>query len=123
MEGSDPSRHFIEVGHPQRVNGVPAGFASKPLASLQVTGTEKKPEIIECTVEIGSKTPREFGIQERQPEGNKKTLNREFYAYKRKNGYGTPPAIWVDWIELEGPITEAPVTQARIVRVEPEQDD
>ena len=121
VEGSDPSRHFIEVGHPQRVNGVPAGFASKPLASLQVTGTEKKPEIIECTVVIGSKTPREFGIQERQPEGNKKTLNREFYAYKRKNGYGTPPAIWVDWIELEGPITEAPVTQARIVRVEPEQ--
>lgn len=121
VKGSDPSRHFIEVGHPQRVNQVPAGFASKPLASLQVTGTEDNPEIIETTLVIGSKTPREFGIQERRPEGNQKALSREFYAYKRENGYGTPPAIWVDWIELEGPITEAAVTVSRIVRVEPEK--
>ena len=121
VKGSDPSRHFIEVGHPQRVNQVPAGFSSKPLASLQVTGTEDNPEIIETTLVIGSQTPREFGIQERRPEGNQKALSREFYAYKRENGYGTPPAIWVDWIELEGPITEAAVTESRIVRVEPEK--
>ncbi|HIF32737.1 MAG TPA: hypothetical protein EYQ75_13905, partial [Planctomycetaceae bacterium] len=90
-------------------------------ASLQVTGTEDNPEIIETTLVIGSKTPREFGIQERRPEGNQKALSREFYAYKRENGYGTPPAIWVDWIELEGPITDAAVTESRIVRVEPEK--
>ena len=120
VKGSAPSRHFIEVGHPQRVNQVPAGFSSKPLASLQVTGTEDNPEIIETTLVIGSKTQREFGIQERRPEGNQKALSREFYAYKRENGYGTPPAIWVDWIELEGPITEAAGTESRIVRVEPE---
>jgi hypothetical protein len=121
VKGSAPSRHFIEVGHPQRVNQVPAGFSSKPLASLQVTGTEDNPEIIETTLVIGSKTQREFGIQERRPEGNQKALSREFYAYKRENGYGTPPAIWVDWIELEGPITEAAVTESGIVRVEPEK--
>jgi len=117
VKGSDPSRHFIEIGHPQRVNQVPAGFSSKPLASLQVTGTEDNPEIIETTLEIGSKTPREFGIQERRPEGNQKALSREFYAWKRENGYGTPPAIWVDWIELEGPIAENAV---KTFRVEPE---
>ncbi len=121
VKGSDPSRHFIEIGHPQRVNQVPAGFSSKPLASLQVTGTEDNPEIIETTLVIGSKTQREFGIQERRPEGNQKALSREFYAYKRENGYGTPPAIWVDWIELEGPITEAAATESTIVRVEPEK--
>lgn len=121
VKGSAPSRHFIEIGHPQRVNQVSAGFSSKPLASLQVTGTEDNPEIIETTLVIGSKTQREFGIQERRPEGNQKALSREFYAYKRENGYGTPPAIWVDWIELEGPITESAVAESRIVRVEPEQ--
>ncbi|MCP4889421.1 MAG: DUF1587 domain-containing protein, partial [Planctomycetaceae bacterium] len=120
VKGSDPSRHFIEVGHPQRVNQVPAGFSSKPLASLQVTGTEESPEIIETTLVIGSKTPREFGIQERRPEGNQKALSREFYAYKRENGYGTPPAIWVDWIELEGPLSAAGVVAPRAHRVEPE---
>ena len=120
VKGSDPSRHFIEVGHPQRVNQVPAGFSGKPLASLQVTGTEETPEIIETTLVIGSQTPREFGIQERRPEGNQKALSREFYAYKRKNGYGTPPAIWVDWIELEGPLSNAEVAAPRTHRVEPE---
>ena len=120
VEGSDPSRHFVEVGHPQRVNQVPAGFSGKPLASLQVTGTEQKPEIIETTLVIGSKTPREFGIQERRPEGKQKALSREFYAYKRENGYGTPPAIWVDWIELEGPLSTAGVVAPRAHRLEPE---
>lgn len=121
VEASDPSRHFIEIGHPQRVNQVPAGFAGKPLASLQVTGTEENPEIIETTVEIGLDTPREFGIQERRPEGNQKAISREFYAYKRENGYGTPPAIWVDWIELAGPFSEAQLTDSQVHRVEPEE--
>jgi hypothetical protein len=121
VEGSDPSRHFIEVGHPQRMNQVPYGFSSKPIASLQVTGTEKKPEVIETTIVIGSDTPRGLGIQERTPSGSKKTLSREFYRYKRENGYGTPPAIWVDWIELEGPIPEAALTKSRVTRVEPEK--
>ncbi|MDB4540123.1 DUF1592 domain-containing protein [bacterium] len=120
VEGSAPSRHFVEVGHPQRVNQVPAGFSGKPLASLQVTGTEQNPEIIETTLVIGSKTPREFGIQERRPEGNQKELSREFYRLKRENGYGTPPAIWVDWIELEGPLSTAGVVAPRAHRVEPE---
>ena len=47
-------------------------------------------------------------------------LSTEFYSYKRENGYGTPPAIWVDWIELEGPITESSVLKSTITRVEPE---
>ena len=121
MEGSDPSRHFIELGHPQRVNGVPAGFAGKPLTSLQVTGTEESPEIIETTLVIGSDTPRDFGIQERRPEGNQKALSREFYAYKRENGYGTPPAIWVDWVELVGPIPDNAAVESKVTRIEPEK--
>ncbi|MDB4468553.1 DUF1587 domain-containing protein, partial [bacterium] len=118
VEGSDSSRHFIEVGHPHRVNGKPAGFLSKPLASLQITGTEENPEIIETTLVIGSNTPREFGIRERQPEDSKRFLRNEFSIDKQKNGYGTPPAIWVDWIELVGPITEGSV---KTFRVDPEK--
>ncbi len=121
VEGSDPSRHFIEVGHPQRVNQVPYGFTTKPIASLQVTGNEENPEVIETTVIINSDTPREFGIQERVPVASKKNISREFYAYKRENGYGTPPAIWVDWIELEGPIPEAATATSKLTRIEPEE--
>jgi hypothetical protein len=121
VEGSDPSRHFIEVGHPQRVNQVPYGFTTKPIASLQVTGTEENPEIIETTVVINSDTPREFGIQERVPAGSKKNISREFYRYKAENGYGTPPAIWVDWVELEGPISNAMSAAPKAHRVEFEE--
>ena len=68
VKGSDPNRHFIQIGHPQRRNRVPAGFEGKPISGHQVTGTTENPKIIETTVEIGADTPREFGIQERQPE-------------------------------------------------------
>lgn len=103
VEGSPPSRHFIEIGHPQRVNGVPAGFASLPISSHQVTGTIDQPEIIETQLDVGLLTPKAFGIQERQPS-NGKSLRDAFNRDKRVNGYGTPPAIWIDWIELEGPL-------------------
>lgn len=119
VEGSDPSRHFIEIGHPQKLNGTSAGFA-KLLDSKQISGTIENPEIIEVDVKIGANTPRVVGIQERQPK-SAKLIRQEFDRHKQKNGYGTPPAIWVDWMELEGPITDAAATKSKIFRVEPEK--
>ena len=109
VEDSPASRHFIEIGHPQRVNGVPAGFSSLPLSSHQVTGTVKNPEIIETQVEVGINTPREFGIQERRPT-DRKSVRDAFNKAKRSNGYGIDPAVWIDWIELEGPHATEPTT-------------
>jgi len=105
VEDSPSYRHFIEIGHPQRVNGVRAGFAGFPISSHQVTGTIEQPKVIETRVEMGLHTQREFGIQERQPT-NRKSLRDAFNRGKRDNGYGIPPAIWIDWIELEGPLPE-----------------
>ncbi len=119
VEGADPSRYFIEIGHPQKLNGTSAGFA-KLLDTKQVFGTIEKPEIIEVNVKIGANTPRVVGIQERQPK-SAKLLRQEFDRHKQENGYGTPPAIWVDWLELEGPITDAAATKSKIVRIEPEK--
>ncbi|QDV85891.1 DUF1592 domain-containing protein [Planctomycetes bacterium TBK1r] len=106
VEGSPSYRHFIQIGHPQRVNQVPAGFASLPISSHQVTGTVEQPEVIETQLEVGLHTPKEFGIQERQPTDGK-SLRDAYNRDKRTNGYGTPPAIWIDWIELEGPLPES----------------
>ena len=119
VKDSDPSRHFIEFGHPQKPNGTSPGF-TKLLSTLPVSGTIENPEIIEFNVEIGPGTPRDFGIRERQPKSGK-LLREEFDRHKQKNGYGTPPAIWVDWMELEGPISEDAVMESRIFRVEPER--
>ena len=106
VEGSPAYRHFIEIGYPQRRNQVPAGFSSLPFSCHQVTGTVEHPEVIETQLEIGLHTQREFGIQERQPSDNK-SLRDAYNRDKRTNGYGTPPAIWIDWIELEGPLPDS----------------
>ena len=119
VKGSDPSRHFIEIGHPQKLNGTSPGFA-KLLSTQPISGTIENPEIIEVNVEIGASTPREVGIQERQPK-SQKLLRQEFDRHKQKNGYGTPPAIWVDWMELEGPLPDGEVAESKVVRVEPEK--
>lgn len=119
VKGSDPSRHFIEIGHPQKLNGTSPGFA-KLLSTQPISGTIENPEIIEVNVEIGASTPREVGIQERQPK-SQKILRKEFDRHKQKNGYGTPPAIWVDWMELEGPLPDGEVAESKVVRVEPEK--
>jgi hypothetical protein len=103
VEGSPSTRHFIDIGHPQHVNNVPAGFAALPISSHQVTGTTEQPEIIETQMEVGLHTQREFGIQGRQPT-DLKTVRNSHNEGKRVNGYGVPPAVWVDWIELEGPL-------------------
>jgi len=105
VEDSPSFRHFIEIGHPQRVNGVRAGFAGFPISSHQVTGTIEQPKVIETRVAVGLHTQREFGIQERQPTDGK-TLRDAYNRSKRDNGYGIPPAIWIDWVELEGPLPE-----------------
>ena len=119
VKGSDPSRHFIEIGHPQKSNGTSPGFA-KLLSTQPISGTIENPEIIEVKIEIGERTPRIIGIQERQPS-SVKLIRQEFDRHKQKNGYGTPPAIWVDWMELEGPISEAAAAERTIVHVEPEK--
>ena len=119
VKDSDPSRHFIEIGHPQKSNGTSPGFA-KLLSTQPISGTIENPEIIEVNIEIGERTPRLIGIQERQPS-SVKLIRQEFDRHKQKNGYGTPPAIWVDWMELEGPISEAAASERTIVRVEPEK--
>ena len=105
VDGSPSYRHFIEIGHPQRRNGVRAGLAGFPLSSHQITGTISQPEIVETKLDISAHTQREFAIQERQPT-NGKSLRDAYNRDKRNNGYGTDPAIWIDWIELEGPLPE-----------------
>ena len=114
VEGSDPSRHFIQVGHPQRQYTAAKwdhGLEGRAISTHQVSGTVEKPEIIEIPLQVGSDTLREFAVQEKQPNNGKmKALWQTFNEFKKKNGYGIPPAIWIDWVELEGPISGDEVT-------------
>ena len=121
VKGTPVSRRFIEIGHPQRdIGSRDWGLKGRAISVHQVSGTIEEPEIIEIPIEVRSDTLREFAVQEKQPNnGNLKVLWVEHNKLKKENGYGHPPAIWVDWIELEGPIKE--VIKPKTVRVEPEK--
>ena len=105
VEGTPADRRFIDVGYPQRQTGWPRGLIpGPPLATRQITGSIKQPQTVEVRLEVGLNSPGEFAVQEKQPNDNLKALWPTYGVYKKKNGYGIPPAIWIDWVELEGPI-------------------
>ena len=108
-KGTPASRRFIQIGHPQRQVPRNRGLDGSAISSHQVSGTIENPETIEIPLEVGADTPREFAVQEKQPNnGNLKALWDAHNKWKKENGYGHPPAIWIDWVELEGPLNAPP---------------
>ena len=109
VEGTPPARRFIQVGHPQRlIESRNWGLEGPAISTHQVTGTIDNPETIEIPLEVTSDTIREFAVQEKQPNnGNLKALWDAHNKLKAQNGYGHPPAIWIDWVELEGPLSSS----------------
>ncbi len=105
VNGTPASRRFIQVGHPQRqIESRNWGLEGPAISTHQVNGTIENPETIEIPLEVTSNTIREFAVQEKQPNnGNLKALWDAHNKLKKENGYGHPPAIWIDWVELEGP--------------------
>ncbi|MCG6155870.1 DUF1592 domain-containing protein [Rubinisphaera margarita] len=107
VEGTPAERRFIQVGHPQRqIESRNWGLEGPAISTHQVSGTIENPEMIEIPLEVTSSTICEFAVQEKQPNnGNLKALWNSHDKWKTKNGYGHPPAIWIDWVELEGPLS------------------
>jgi hypothetical protein len=54
-------------------------------------------------IKVGLNTTKRFGVQEKQHNDNLKAAWGTIGQYAKNNGYGIPPAIWIDWVELEGP--------------------
>ena len=104
-EDAPDYRRFIQLGHPQRANHVKSGITGV-ISTHHITGSIEEPEMLETEIVVGADTIREFAIQERQPAKGS-DLRKVYNDAKAKNGYGHAPAIWIDWIELEGPIKQS----------------
>ena len=98
-------RHFLEFGYASERNLGRGQLEGFPLKALHVTGSPAKPEVIETQLLVGKDTRREFAIRERQPGWGPL---RKFYFYPamNRNGYGHEPSIWVDWVEIKGPLPQ-----------------
>lgn len=97
LPNAPQERTFLEMG----IDHKESGFS--PLRSFQITGTTSAPQILETRVEITSDGPHTFSFREKvAPE----TTIHLFFSSLRNTGFGPPPALWIDWVEWEGPLAE-----------------
>lgn len=101
LEDSEPERRFLQVGHadPKNPNSAKASF--QPFATLQISGTVDRPQILEIPVHIEPDGVRTFLLRERTGRGRDCKLGLEV---QQKTGKWPKPALWIDWLELEGPV-------------------
>ena len=100
MPGASPERSYIEFG-----NSDPGSRTGEMTVRgyHKVTGTYEQPQIIEFPLTIRNTKERKIGIRDRQP--NSRDAARARFKAARKKGQNLPdPAIWVDWVEVIGPI-------------------
>ncbi len=93
----DPSRCFLDV----------LGWGGLPtvLATHQVTGTMDNPDEFAWTMRVDTSGARHFQIRERGDEEQRPAILAQ--RSRMGSGFGVDPALWVDWIEVEGPTYSA----------------
>ncbi len=109
--GTPKERHFLEFG--SRVDK----DDFKLLHTFQIRGTTDAPEILEVPVSLGTDSPRTFVLREKRDV----KLDHEIYlAAVKETKVGPVPALWIDWVEWEGPyLPETPISKRE--HIEPEK--
>ena len=97
LDDAPPERRFIEYGRRNQENYGVEGCR-------QVTGTVMEPQILEIPISITTAGSRGFWIYEKGLHDTNEKAHRFFFDAHGKNGVGPPFAIWIDWIEAEGPL-------------------
>jgi hypothetical protein len=112
VKGTPKERHFVALGSRK------AGDEDFTLMqTFQISGTTDAPQIVEVPVSLAADGPRTFVLREKRDV----KLDHELFTTAQKaTGVGPPPALWIDWVEWEGPLVkQAPI--AKVERIEPEK--
>ena len=97
-----PLRRFLEWGvQPAKGDDEQSDFRS--LGMFHVTGTIESPQTIEIPVRVTAKSPRAWRVREKRFNDGKADGFRNTLA-KAANGIGLDHALWIDWVEWEGPV-------------------
>lgn len=91
-----PDRRFMEYG--------PWGATIAPRGCREITASLKDPQIIELPITLAAEGPRTFFFQEKGTRDSNEQSHRTFFEAFHANGVGPPLAIWIDWLEVEGPV-------------------
>lgn len=95
-EGVPDRRHYLTYSF----------FGSKTdvrvLGHTKVTGTIANPQVVELEVVHPDDVRGSFEFKQRE-YGTKAAQYFIDQQWKKQNGFGQPPALWVDYVEIEGP--------------------
>ncbi|MEM7143810.1 MAG: DUF1592 domain-containing protein [Verrucomicrobiota bacterium] len=96
----DPVRfRYLEFSRREGQNATRLGWR-------KVTAPLNKPQVIEFPIEHEPGMDAAYWVQKRtHMDRGDKNLHS---IYVDENGYGTPWGVWIDWVELEGPLPEEP---------------
>ena len=101
------NRRFIDF-----LSGVSSG---QVLSTHQVTGTMEEPQTLEIPFQVEPGASRNFAIAEKSMLGNADGYSFHdvlFGAGFQANHVGPEFAVWVDWIEVEGPFPSTQITKS-----------
>ena len=97
VKGTPKERHFVELGTRKDKDDFSL------MQTLQVNGSTDAPQIIEVPVSISADGPHTFVLREKRDV----KLDFDLYQTARKaTGIGPESALWIDWVEWEGPLTK-----------------
>ena len=99
VKGTPEERHFVELG--SRIKPEEREDFTL-MRTFQISGTTDAPQTIEVPVSISAGGPRSFVLREKRDV----KLDHEVYTAARKETkVGPPSALWIDWVEWEGPLS------------------
>jgi hypothetical protein len=101
VKGTPKERHFVALGSRMK----PEEREDFTLMqTFQITGSTDAPQTIEVPVSITANGPRTFVLRE------KRDVKLDFDIYNaavKDTKVGPPSALWIDWVEWEGPLRKA----------------
>ncbi|MGI9473600.1 MAG: DUF1592 domain-containing protein, partial [Rubripirellula sp.] len=108
MPNSPADRHYIEIG---LLDSEAQSGEIQVLGCRKLTGTVEAPAIVEIPLTLSAAAVRQIGVRERQH--NTRDAARAAFSEARRRGDPLPqPAVWVDWVELRGPLSNSATKQA-----------
>lgn len=102
FESAPERRRYLEIGT------VESGARPGELAILdykKITGTYDNPQIVEFPITVTPTSSRKIGARERQ-HNNRDAARWVFREARNRDEPLEAPALWIDWMEWEGPIQD-----------------
>gem|GEM_PF-4037116 len=97
-EAAPPDRRFLEF----LASATSAADGHSHISAHHVTGTVAEPDTIEIFIRKTKESSESFEVMENRVDSGD---GRRFYESEfKRNGVGPDFAIWIDWIEVEGPV-------------------